>query len=97
MEKLPDYGIAIFAIGGVFAIFNSAIGAFSKWLDGRRNLSNQSKPVTCADQLSTVIANNTKAIEANTKSNQELQTVIRVALAEQGGMLDEVLARIREI
>lgn len=85
MDNLAQYGIAIFAIGGVFALINASIGVVKQYVDKK------SVPtLKCgADQLSTVIANNTKAIE-------ELQVIFRVALAEQGVKMDEVLSRIKE-
>ena len=89
--QLAQYGIAIFAIGGVFALIKSIVDAAVKIYEKK----NPQPHAKCADILSTVIANNTKAIAENTKSNQELQTIIRVFQAEQGSKMDEILERAR--
>lgn len=93
-NELAQYGIAIFAIGGVFALIKAIIDAGVKIYE-KRNAPTVTPQARCSDQLSTVIANNTKAINENTKSNQELQTIIRVFQAEQGGKIDEILTRVR--
>jgi hypothetical protein len=90
--QLAQYGIAIFAVGGAYALLKAIVDAGVKIYE-RKNP--QQTHTRCADNLSTVITNNTKAIAENTKSNQELQTIIKVFQAEQGSKMDEMLERAR--
>lgn len=89
--QLAQYGVTIFAIGGIIALVKAIVDAGVKIYE-RKYPPTRTK---CADVLSTVIANNTKAIAENTKSNQELQTIIQVSMAEQSGKIDEILERAR--
>ena len=90
-NQLAQYGIAIFAVGGAYALIKAIIDAVVKIYD-KKNLQPHT---TCVDNLSTVVSNNTKAIAENTKSNQELQTIIQVSITEQSGKIDEILERAR--
>lgn len=92
---LADYGIVIFAVGGLITTITTLSNVIKAWVE-KKNPSGQAPYIPrCSDSMRPVIENNTRAMEENTKSNQELQTIIKVFVAEQTTKMDEVLTRIR--
>lgn len=102
LEKLAEYGIAIFAVGGLVATVIVLSNTIRAWTSKKSSGGQPLNTPRCSEALGSIIANNTKAMEENTrsnrevqKSNQELQTIIKVFTAEYGTKMDEVLERVR--
>jgi hypothetical protein len=102
IEKLAEYGIAVFAVGGLVATVVTLTNVIKAWADKKYPSGQTPAAPRCSEALGHIIANNTTAMEENTrtnreiqKSNQELQTIIKVFVAEYGTKMDEVLAKVR--
>jgi len=82
---LADYGLAIFALGGLFFVLGLVL---PRVLD-RRNGKGQDAALTA------VVDNNTRALNQMSSCVQELRERLVETSARQGEQLAELLARAR--
>lgn len=83
-----DYGMAGVAVSAVTYIATKRLGVKSGKSDSDR----------MEDELTSVLLNNTKALESNTKAMEAVATIARsmeLSLARQETMLKEVVERCR--
>ena len=83
--NLADYGLTIFALGGLFFVLGQVL---PRLLD-RRNGKGEGAA------LATVIDNNTRAVNQMSGCVQELRERLVETSARQGEQLAELLARAR--
>lgn len=84
MEVLAQYGIAIFAVGGLFWLLNKGIDAYC--------VGTKQKPSGECDKLLVALENNTKVMQGL----GDVMNLLRVAQAEQSAMLKELVSHARK-
>lgn len=84
MEVLAQYGIAVFAVGGLFWLLNKGLDAYCV-----RTKPSGSKD---CDKLVIALENNTRVMEGV----GEVLNMLRIAQAEQSTMLEELVSHARK-